>query len=938
MYRLIKSIIFVFLIFALTASTVFAQDFTSAEVQARIHKNINDVRQSVNEVLPYEAQSEKLKSLISSFLNEYRVYQERYFTVIGELPEIIGPDAIAQIDKILSEEKGFDTKDLKNDFGRLLDKINNEILPLVTVELERINEKIARIDQVGKYKGPSAEGQDVLSGRLRELIKKLDKYEVNLRKVRDKLVKEESKFSKNAKAYMTLSYKEGEEFKKFNVDMPNINNKPKTVGEVVDYGKVFYQRLRKLYLIEEIGSMGLLEQERTLSEIGIEEIKETKSRIKLLKDLADKQSLTKQELQSAYDIADMVEGISSAKYEGVGKKPAFHLTLQAHVGGCLNMYFAMVMRDVFHALSGGQFLSQTQRANYKKYQYEDWGKRLQHLLGRYGMWETHVGMGSFIATSHIIRTTLPSTLVMENIFKWSDRWLYGIGGRTLVSGISIYGLSFGIGMKVSEIIGTGLMLRGEFLSENEKIRKMAWDLYNSSNFSAEAWQQMAQIIVSFGLADIIFDGRTIPKFYNKMKKLNKKTCTYTYEEILQEAREKQIANRDYSRWYSPKSLAKSSVIFIAADFIDNYFVSLFLFPGAKEKQEALLMKKYEALAMAEINALTESLFLSKSSDSDLDQVFDKYDDLIFLTDIVEVLRKETEAVKTCLSFRDGNGNVVSKECLETLYEVKSSKDIRFINVINKYTTNKEEKLNALASGEAYINSKENREEIHDKVVNLLSTVEPKMESTKALQKIVTDEVITDGIILQQNIQYSKDLMIESLRFGKKDLAINSLNKLLDLYYITEFSPLLSSVINDGLDVSSTSLIEPVIVLDGKTTVSSANVNKYLQKIIYLFTALYPKTFNTKVYSKNGILLEMNELRSDVLAAIADYLYEQLSSKCNATELEEAKKILDGVRRKMLFSKQESISTLMIFKMTETYTQLGLKKKIDFSKMPNDSIK
>ena len=61
MYRLIKSIIFVFLIFALTASNIFAQDFTSAEVQARIHKNLNDVRQSVNEVLPYEVQSEKLK-------------------------------------------------------------------------------------------------------------------------------------------------------------------------------------------------------------------------------------------------------------------------------------------------------------------------------------------------------------------------------------------------------------------------------------------------------------------------------------------------------------------------------------------------------------------------------------------------------------------------------------------------------------------------------------------------------------------------------------------------------------------------------------------------------------------------------------------------------------------------------------------------------------
>lgn len=216
MYRIIKYLIFMAFAFALIANNAFAQDYTSQEVQQNIQKNLNDVRVSLNNILPYEYQSQELKDLVSSFLNEYKSYQERYFVVIGELPEIIGPDAISQIDKILSEEKGFNTNDLKNDFSSLLKKINEQIVPLVKVEFEKFNTQLSRTDNVGKYRGPLGEGQDVLSNRLNELIKKLDKYESNLRKLRTKLLKEESSFSKKAKAYMNtrISLKEGEPFKK----------------------------------------------------------------------------------------------------------------------------------------------------------------------------------------------------------------------------------------------------------------------------------------------------------------------------------------------------------------------------------------------------------------------------------------------------------------------------------------------------------------------------------------------------------------------------------------------------------------------------------------------------------------------------------------------------------------------------------------------------
>ncbi|MEI6079490.1 MAG: hypothetical protein WCQ53_02470, partial [bacterium] len=702
----------------------------------------------------------------------------------------------------------------------------------------------------------------------------------------------------------------------------------------VDYGKVFSQRLRKLYLMDEIGTMALLEKERIFTETGIDDVKTAINNITELKRIADENKFTKSEIQSGHDAADFVEAMSKVKYENIGKGPALHQTLGAQAGGMMNMYFALVLRDVFHALTGGQFLSETDRSDYIKYKYEGTGKRLEHLFKRYGKWETHVSLMSFAFTSYQVATRLPTTKVMENLFKWSDRALYGIGGRTLIRGISIYGLSMGLGAKVGEIVGTGLMLRSEFLSGNQEIRDKAWDLFVTENFSPQAWEELSRFVVAFGLADVIWDGRTLPRFYNKMKRLNKKKCAYAYDEMVNDAQDRKLADQTQKAWYHPKSLGKSTAIFITADFIDNYFLSLFMFPNAKAQQEKLMEAKYVALYMAEVNALTEEILVTKPTDKELEMIYDGYHSKLFLTDIIDALRKENAAVKTCLGFRDDDKDLGAIECLETLYATKSSSSPQFIAVVNKYIKDSKDKLALIEGSTNYINSDEHKQDVYDRAVSFLADTKThaKLESTKKLTEVVTPQMIADGIITKENMDQKEAVMLESIKQGNLDKALNSTKELLDLYFESELYSLFSSVITDAMGASSVGVEKPIITLSEKYTkagiLPSKEANQYLQKMIYLFSSLYPKVMGAVVNNSKGIPIAENKLRAKILTALATNEYDKLKLYCSVNDLEKANKLLDDLRKEILFTESKAITSLYLTTMTDSYVELGLKKKFD----------
>ena len=69
-------------------------------------------------------------------------------------------------------------------------------------------------------------------------------------------------------------------------------------------------------------------------------------------------------------------------------------------------------------------------------------------------------------------------------------------------------------------------------------------------------------------------------------------------------------------------------------------------------------------------------------------------------------------------------------------------------------------------------------------------------------------------------------------------------------------------------------------------------------------------------------------RAKILTALAANEYEMLQFYCKGGDLEKAKKLLDDLRKEILFTESESITSLYLSTMTDSYVELGLKKKFD----------
>ncbi|MEI6080516.1 MAG: hypothetical protein WCQ53_07770, partial [bacterium] len=253
MKHLLKMIAGMFLVSFILSSSSYAQpkyELTAVD-EAQIKTNIANIKTNLNSVLPEKYQSLALANSINKFLTLYEDYLKKYFTISGKLPDLIGPDAIGEIDKILAEENGFTTKDIAEELFNadgdktvssakqsLIGIIENEIRPQLMVDYEKyaINKQKQDKSNAEKWNWEKwdSKSQEGLSKRLEGILEKLAGYEANLRDIREKLIKEEGKFSKTAKSYMDTKDMEGN---RFNITMPDLN-KPQDLSGVVDYGKV----------------------------------------------------------------------------------------------------------------------------------------------------------------------------------------------------------------------------------------------------------------------------------------------------------------------------------------------------------------------------------------------------------------------------------------------------------------------------------------------------------------------------------------------------------------------------------------------------------------------------------------------------------------------------------------------------------------------------
>ena len=932
MLRHMKIFILVILMTALMPLNGFCAD----GVDGKINANLTRTNNLFNLIIPSNEQSVELRNLISGFLTDYKDYQIQFFKAFEQLPDVIGPDAIGQIDDLLLKGTGKNTFGLKDDLQHLVNTLELRLFPKIITEVVALweNEGLDVAELKVKLKDVDADeklqivsdfirtnlplgndheidygSKDNLSARLKQSIKELSSYEKELTQVRDRLLKEEKNFSEKTKTYINA----GE-------DRPDIENK----------GTVF-KRYKKLYLMDEIGQMGLMEKERLTLEAALESIKTNRQGVEVLNRNIDK--LSQEEIEYAHHEVDYIKKNYSSY--NIYKGPNI---LLAEGGGCINMYIALIARDVFHAATDGRFVPPSRRRDYQKYKYEDWREKTSHLLKRYATVEGAAAMISFVAVSNVINTQLPTTMVMRSLFGWSDKVLYGAGGK-LLRGVSIFGLSMGLGQKVSEVVATGIMWRHELspswkgkdvkvipvvtpwgapiLIPFNKINILAWDMFLSSNFSPQAWEQVAQFIASFGLADIVLDGRIYVGFYNKMKELNKKKCSYTHADIIDIIlRKRGLDGKWYSPGYKPwwhaASWTRSTVTFLTADLINDYFLSKFMFPNAEKEQEKLLMAKSGPLAEEEFNEFSDAILQTKPTKEQLANIYDIYGGWVFLKDIIPALRDNYYAVESCLDIRDNKQNLEAKKCLGKLY------DKYFQDIGNTIANLKVER--------DYMQTEEYKKEKHEEALKIYGNKETthNLIQSSALKKTFTPNVIAKVKMTIEKINGGETRILTYIKDGKLDDADIEIKSYLANLNLSPLYTLLSSVIKEAWQVNK----KPSIVLNEKISLSSNKANEYLQRMIYLFTDLYPKTLTAEVKNKEGIEITQNGFRQNILIAIAQGLYKELKNNCDEKDLNMAKNILNDVKIEMTI---QSNSKEVISALNTTYPELGLLKEI------NDSI-
>jgi hypothetical protein len=716
-----------------------------------------------------------------------------------------------------------------------------------------------------------------------------------------------------------------------------VNTNPLEARPDVEVSGGVRNRLKQYYLNGSDRNTWSLEEYRLLLENGEIDIKEGREYLKELKKILKEKNLSERGREIAQDYINLASTKNNNMYGDIGMKTPFKLRAKAFVGGTVPLYFAMVMRDVFHTATGGWGVSDAMSGDYKEYRKailegdtEKAAEGTKRTFGHYFQWETHVSLGAFITTSHLVGGALESSKVMERIYKFADRRLYSFGGRTLIRGISGFGLAMGAGMKVSQIVGTGLIMRKELFNSNEQIKELAWDIFNQQNFSAESFQQLFNIILSFGLADVIWDGRTLPAFYDKLKNLNKKKCAYTYKEILDRARGKQnqVIGRANKKWYNPKELARISAIFVTADLLENFIISKMFFPNAEHMMEEKLMKYYQLLMGAEVNAFIDDLLQSEIEE--IDNVLDRYEGLMLMEYIIGKLRPDKDIFVKCLKLRDAGKTEEARNCLNIFVNSMSWKSNQFIEYYNSVCAPEDRiKYDAAMMNEAFneLETDEYKDAVLQHMQDVYNNIEPSTDATSELMKVVTPEIMTDVYIHQEKMMFSENSLMDNSRNGNVKEAVASAEVLFELYGMPNFYPLFQQVITDAWDIKLTGPYGFDLdkgMSKGEDKLSSPKASLYLKKLLYLFSVSYPKMINTPVYER-GIEMTQYQMREDLLTMLAEGLFNNLKQYAKGDDLKKAEYALNIARVVMLLSETKEATANVLYSMDKTFTNIGINK-------------
>ncbi len=917
-------------------------------VEERVQRQISEFLETVRNTIPENNEAYRdFYRKVFLFQKKYAEYLKRYYQAIDIMePMVFETDNLALQDKILKEQLGYNSKDLSKEL--------NELNVILEYDIEQDIKTYYRELTLEEIKNGPKDYEERYEGKpltevVQEAVKELKEYKKVWDKYAEKMVEAKGKISNKSRKFVSLANTNSE----LDLELKGIKGFPQMI------------------IFEEIQSYVLQDREEKISRIRSQGIDASVMFVEALANIENDPTLkNKDKIRKIRTAKAYIYGLLEKEQrdaDNVNKMISKSAMVKAHLGSAINMYFAIIIKDAFNIATQGRFLTEEQRSIYVekrgekevfKYTFREfWYDTFKRYLdpSKEEFWQTHIPFASFVIGAEAVRA-IPAPKLVKGLYSYCNKGMYGFGGNML-RGVVGYTLSMGIGAKLSETVGSVMIFWDELGSENQEIRILASRIASKTVVDPKAWAGTAKFVVAFGMMDLAL---SLPlkagQFYLKMKKLNKQKCKWLYEDIQ---------NYSFNKLNSPKpwyqngavryttSIFRNSVVFIGAQFIENYLLDSWFMKGTIDAYNKEVEALYAALFDAELQMLTDSLLDTKMTGEKVEVVFDKLGGYLFLKNLVNGLRYDYRSeLDKCLdlskvekggTFTDEHGvvrdfyNIEDKDaraCLESLY-IKVMKPSSY--EIYRYTDPKKYNDEILKD-----NSTEKKVQVEEQLLmesmNVLQ--DPKADETSKLMamKMVTDTAysgdMAEAAIVQQQY-YALDnyvsLAEDEIKKGKMSLGEGLLSTYFTQY--AKFNDIKEKYPNDEYLYISKVLNEDIASIINTPCGKDLGAC-WSEKQKRLFKEIYPvfltseagAGLNSLVESKTPIFID---IRKRVLWAVSSYVFTNITKASGGKAPEQDQNLIDLYQLAGMMNGSKNYPSLVKNTIWDAFPYAGLPMYINY---------
>ncbi len=356
-----------------------------------------------------------------------------------------------------------------------------------------------------------------------------------------------------------------------------------------------------------------------------------------------------------------------------------------------------------------------------------------------------------------------------------------------IKSIALPAISMTLGMWAAQIVPQYIQLFSDLHHENEAIRSAAWELFRETNLSLDAFARVGTTMASFLMAEAIVSDRAIHVTKIMLEGLKKRKCKDLYSRI-QDLNRAQLNPKPSFL----KQTGKMIIVFNLAEII-NHYTFYQLFPGIFNMDKIMALNIN--LANIEKEVFLDVLFSTAPdpTDEELEYIYNKYDNLPALQQIIKVLRQSPKTVKEALSYLkkpEDKQKVLNifDYIIGTIFKYNKQEsldnDPSIELLLAELSNNEQRKSNALANQKDYVGSQEHWEETLEFSKNVVVDIRTKVESpvAKEFSEKVTPNMMAESIINMEQRTILEQEFNNNLVTGNMHGAIQILNEMTSKYY------------------------------------------------------------------------------------------------------------------------------------------------------------